>query len=143
MEIEGDVQGMVLLGDPGIGKSYLCQKDSRFVEVSIKDTPQNKEELYDLLRKNAFKGLVFSENSLEFRKLLLQNDVSYFYIKKFNLYELGITMSNEDIELFSKEKIIKLDKYIYLSNVIKDIGNYWNGYINFLNLRRIVNGQSV
>lgn len=143
MEIEGDVQGMVLLGDPGIGKSYLCQKDSRFVEVSIKDTPQNREELYDLLRKNAFKGLVFSENSLDFRKLLLQNDVAYFYIKKFNLYELGITMSNEDIELFSKEKVIKLDKYIYLSNVIKDIKNYWNGYIRFLDLRRIVNGQSV
>ena len=65
------------------------------------------------------------------------------HIKKFNLYELGITMSNEDIELFSKEKIIKLDKYIYLSNVIKDIRNYWNGYIRFLDLRRIVNGQSV
>lgn len=143
MEIEEDVQGMVLLGDPGIGKSYLCQKDSRFVEVSIKDTPQNREELYDLLRKNAFKGLVFSENSLGFRKLLLQNDVAYFYIKKFNLYELGVTMSDEDIELFSKEKVIKLDKYIYLSNVIKDIKNYWNGYIHFLNLRRIVNGQSV
>ena len=140
MEIEGDVQGMVLLGDPGIGKSYLCQKDSRFVEVSIKDTPQNREELYDLLRKNAFKCLVFSENSLGFRKLLLQNDVAYFYIKKFNLYELGITMSDEDIELFSKEKVIKLDKYIYLSNVIKDIKNYWNGYIRFLDLRRIVNG---
>lgn len=143
MEIERDVQGMVLLGDPGIGKSYLCQKDSRFVEVSIKDTPQNREELYDLLRKNAFKGLVFSENSLGFRKLLLQNDVAYFYIKKFNLYEPGITMSDEDIELFSREKSIELGRFTYLSNVIKDIRNYWNGYINFLNLRDIVNGQSV
>lgn len=138
--MENCFQGMVLLGDPGIGKSYLCQKDSRFAEVSIKNTPQNREELYDLLGKNRDKCLIFSENSIGFRKLLLQNNVDYFYIKISNLYELGITMSNEDIELFSKEKIIELDRFVYLSRVIKDIGNYWKGYINFQNLRRIVNG---
>lgn len=137
MEIEEDAQGMILLGDPGVGKSYLCQKDSRFVDVPIRNTPQNREELYDLLRKYWNKCLVFSENSLGFRKLLLQNDVAYFYIKRFGLYEV---IGDEDMELFSKEKEIQLGNYTYLSNVIKDIGNYWNGYIHFLNLRRILNG---